>query len=96
MSVSSLPKAKHAATSSATTRRMLHQARELSAPPGWRLRWRVEVLESLTDPDEAVGWSDFDELEDAVANFRALRAPPRARARIVARLESPAAGREHA
>jgi hypothetical protein len=47
----------------------------------------------VTDPGLAVGWSDFDALEDALDNFRRLRAGRnRVPARIVARLEGPAVG----
>ena len=86
MSTATLPEAR-----SAATRRMIREARALTPPPGWGLRWRVEMLGSLTDPDLALGWSDFDAFEDAVSNFRALRSG-RVPARIVAHLVSPTAG----
>ena len=77
----------------ATARRMIERARELVAPAGWQLRWTVEMLGSVTDPGLAVGWSDFDTLEDAIENFRQLRSGRnRVPARIVARLEGPAVG----
>jgi hypothetical protein len=77
----------------ATTRHMFEHARELVPPPGWQLRWTVEMLGSATDPYRAVGRSDFDTLEDALDNFRRLRAGRnRVPARIVARLTGPAVG----
>lgn len=77
----------------ATTRHMIERARELVPPPGWQLRWTVEMLGSAADPELAVGWSDFDTLEDALDSFRRLRSGRnRVPARIVARLSGPAAG----
>lgn len=77
----------------ASTRHMIEQARELEPPPGWQVRWTVEMLGSATDPHLAVGWTEHESLEDALENFRRLRAGRnRVPARIVARLEGPAVG----
>lgn len=84
-----------AGSDAAAARQMIETARKVIAPNGWRLTWRVEMINTAGGPThgEAVGWSDFDNLEDAVENFRTLRRGPyRVPARIVAQVEGPIAG----
>lgn len=84
--------------SATDTRAMIREAQRITAPPGWSVKWTVEMIDVVPSCDGAkatdvAGWSDFDTFEDALANFRALRTGGnRVPARIVARLEGPIAG----
>lgn len=82
--------------SAAVTRAMIREAQCITAPPGWSVKWTVELIGAFrpgdgAEPTGVAGWSDFDDFDAALENFRRLRAG-RAPARIVARLEGPVAG----
>jgi hypothetical protein len=80
----------------AETRRMIRDARALVVPAGWTAVWILEMVEGFTpdnqvEPTEGCGSTDFDSLDQAIVHFRHMR--KRVRARLIAKLISPTAGR---